>query len=230
MKTLERASGIAGIIGTIFAIIWGIWTYLKPPEPSTPTHTIDQTVSGTQNVIIHGDNNVIGSPPVPPVSTLRNVQGGPVVKPHAPISQHISNSPGSINTIGQIGSNTVVNQAPVPKLIQLQPSEGVTPQPVQEENGLYKYTYLFEWTAQFPDTWRIVACGNGVQDIKIIAPVTGHAGVRGACAFADLRNPIGKYYVQVFSSQKTALQIQSGVPDNQLPLAGERLGRFGFGN
>lgn len=62
--SLERASWIAGIVGTVFAVTWGIWTYLRPPESSTPPH--GPTITGSQNVLIQGNNNVIDAPPGTP--------------------------------------------------------------------------------------------------------------------------------------------------------------------
>ena len=60
--TLERASWIAGIVGTIFAVFWGIWLYIRPPESSLPLQPTQPSINGSQNVLIQGNNNVVGTP------------------------------------------------------------------------------------------------------------------------------------------------------------------------
>lgn len=67
--TLERASWIAAIVGTIFAIVWGIVTYIRPPEGPAPTAQPQPqaTIKGNENIVIQGNNNsVISSSSAPP--------------------------------------------------------------------------------------------------------------------------------------------------------------------
>ena len=135
-------------------------------------------------------------------------------------SKKENNTIGSIVTNNQSGgSNTIINQAPKPELRQLTSDE----EPVQNRDGTFTYLYDFEWTAQFPNVWRVTACGDGVKDTTILPPPTGHAGLRGSCAFADLRNPLGRYTVQITTTKRTKLVLKHGLPDDEFPKAGDRI-------
>jgi hypothetical protein len=57
---LEKKSWIAGIISTIFAIGWGIFTYLKPPEGQPQAPANQNTQTGNNNINVQGNGNSIG--------------------------------------------------------------------------------------------------------------------------------------------------------------------------
>jgi len=69
---VEKASWIAGIVGTAFAIIWGIITYLRPPESPPPPKADNRPLIGNKNVIIEGNNNVIGTTLDTPLTPSNN--------------------------------------------------------------------------------------------------------------------------------------------------------------
>lgn len=56
--TLKRTSLVAAIIGTIFAAAWSVWIYIRPPASSPPPQP---SINGSQNVLIQGNNNVVGA-------------------------------------------------------------------------------------------------------------------------------------------------------------------------
>lgn len=58
MKTLEKASWIAGIVGAALTV----WEYVHSRESPPPPQTVHgTTIIGRENVFVHGDNNVVSA-------------------------------------------------------------------------------------------------------------------------------------------------------------------------
>lgn len=58
--TLQRVNEIAGIVGVVFAILWGVWIYVRPPEASSAPTASQPYFVGNQSVQIQGGNNMVG--------------------------------------------------------------------------------------------------------------------------------------------------------------------------
>jgi hypothetical protein len=73
---LEKSSWVAGVISAVVAILalgWAVWTYVRPPESSTPPAIPSARVEGSNNILIQGNNNTVASAP-PRTSSFASIK------------------------------------------------------------------------------------------------------------------------------------------------------------
>lgn len=73
---LEKSSWVAGIVSAALAILalgWTVWTYVRPPESSTPPPSPTARIEGSNNILIQGNNNTVASQP-PRTSTFASIK------------------------------------------------------------------------------------------------------------------------------------------------------------
>jgi hypothetical protein len=122
----------------------------------------------------------------------------------------IVNNQGIITFNQSGGSNTVVNEAPKPTLLDLQQPDHIE----NNADGTVTISHLVEVISPYPASeLKVVARADGILEVRLVPQsigghIAGHTGVRPGYAFTTLKHPIGKIAIVLRLPKLSKVEIE----------------------